>query len=244
MLKGMINQDGECLDFADIPNHPEAWGIGVFPVVCDMAKQALAREKYCDYSATDLCTEVRRYWLEHRHDYYITPNQYADRWIGQVLHAGICVEEQFVTTLAGVSIGGTPDRISGNTVIDYKCTSITTVRKIKKESLQTVKPEWCQQLQIYDWLLERNGRPVDRRLVVTIAKSCFIGVDSHFSVFEVDKTSNTEQFVHDQVRSIQAHAQTPDILLPGCDCLKDDKLTVCQHYCDVRHLCKFDDIEF
>ena len=245
MLKGLIDKQGNWVDFGSIPNtDPQNWGLGMSTIVSNMAKHGMSRQNYCDYSATELSVPPRRYWLEKRYDYWITPTQYADRWIGDCVHFGITDEQPVFAELVidgkKVTLGGTPDLVEGNTVMDYKATSKSTLTKIRKFMIYDVKPEWVEQLNIYRWLLNKNGMTIDKMVDVVILKSCFLGVDTHFHAIEVPEIEDVEGLIKERIRLIQAHERTLDIHLPPCDV----DPTICEFYCDVAGFCTFDDIEF
>lgn len=241
MLKGLIDNEGNWIDFDSISlTSPDNWGVGMYSIVCNIATHAIARKDYCDYSATELSVPVRRYWLEKRYDYWITPNQYADRWIGQTIHLGITDERPVYAELNGVIIGGTPDLVVNSAVVDYKATSVSIVKKIKKHGIEAAKTEWVEQLNVYRWLLNKNDVAIEKMFVVTILKSCFIAIDNHFNIIEVPVIDNIEALIAERIALIQAHKETPDIALPACDV----DSVICENYCDVKEFCTFDDIEF
>ena len=251
MLKGLVDLQGNWIDFEHIESTtPNNWGIGMYTIACDMAKHAMSRQNYCDYSATALSVPVRRYWLERRYDYWIKPFQYADRWIGQAIHASITDERPVLAELCvdgkAVTVGGIPDLVEGNTDIDYKATSKSTLTKIKKNGLESSKPEWVEQLNIYKWLLSQNDLTIDKMVDMVILKSCFLGVDEHFHAIEVPEIEDVEGLIKQRIRLIQEHEKTPDNALPMCMKNEEEEIdnTICQFYCDVKGFCTFDDIEF
>ena len=249
MNKGLVDKEGNWIDFDSIQHTaPSNWGIGMYNIALDMAKHAMKRENYCDYSATQLSVPVRRYWLEHRYDYWITPVQYADRWIGDCIHLGITDERPVCAELDGETIGGTPDLVEGNAIIDYKATSKSTLTKIRRYLIYDVKPEWVEQLNIYKWLMNKNNVAIEKMFDVLILKSCFLGIDEHFHCIEVDELEDVEGLIRERIALIQSHEATPDNALPACKFVptfgtKIVEASICEHYCDVKEFCTFDDID-
>lgn len=114
-----------------------------------------------DFSATTLLKSPRQVWLARRH-YDELEEDCSDRiWalFGQSIHAILergedansLVEEQMVVDIEGVKVAGSCDLFDGETVTDYKTTSVWSV--IYGSSMEA----WEQQLNIYAHLYRKHG---------------------------------------------------------------------------------------
>lgn len=127
------------------------------------------------YSATQLCKPPRILQLERRHKEEIT-NEASDFWnmfIGTAVHGGIfealkknedyLMEQRFIIELGGVKISGSPDcyQKSTCTLFDHK-TMQTSAFGLE------AKPEYEQQLNIYAYILRKNGYDVKKLMINAI----------------------------------------------------------------------------
>lgn len=113
-----------------------------------------------DFSTTELIGSPRIRILMQRHKEEITEDASDLLWrfMGHVVHevlanmdnTHVLVEERFFVTVDGKVISGCPDLYDGSKITDYKFTSKYAVK-------DGVKPEWEPQLNIYNYILERNG---------------------------------------------------------------------------------------
>lgn len=136
--------------------------------------QAIANDPYnageADISVTRLIAPPRKVELERRHADEITEDA-ADRiWslVGQIGHGIIeraasdgIQEHRLFMKRKGWIISGQFDRLKGGGLIDYKFTSVWTVK-------EGVKPEWEQQLNLLRLLSEDNGYPITGLQIVAI----------------------------------------------------------------------------
>jgi len=185
-----------------------------------------------EYSVTQLLRSPRHLWLERRHDDEISVDVTEKIWalfgtmVHQVLEAGegehqfseIYMEQE----VDGVRISGTSDLYDteSKTISDWKVTSVYSVLYGSRTE------EWTQQLNIYAWLMRREGYAVDAIEVVAIlrdwskSKARF---DKEYPDSQVVRVplelwadEDADYFVRSRVRELEAHKESPDNSLPAC----------------------------
>src|SRR5512137_1747044 len=117
-LIGLIDRKGR-----EIPWQEVAKGKGSFedPVPVLMALHQ-DREKYCDFSITELVNDPYIVQLVRRYDYFESCDDLADRILGMAIHALMekhkitegAQERKLTVKIDNVTIGGTPDLIIGD----------------------------------------------------------------------------------------------------------------------------------
>jgi len=84
--------------------------------------------------------------------------------LGSAIHAelakeadGVLIEQRVTKDVFGITLSGQVDRyeIEDKTIADYKVTSVWSI-------LLGLKPEWEKQLNLYKFLLESEGYPVEQ----------------------------------------------------------------------------------
>ena len=127
------------------------------------------------FTATQLCKPPRILQLERRHKHELQ-NDVSDFWnvfVGSSVHGNIysalkddedfMLEKQFFIELDGVKISGSPDcyHKESKTLYDHK-TMQTSAFGLE------AKPDYERQLNIYAYILENNGIPVERLMINAI----------------------------------------------------------------------------
>lgn len=134
---------------------------------------ALRNEKYdrgdAEYSVTQLIAPAWQAKLKREHDYKEDASELIYSLLGRSVHAviesaadssgGVMVERRFYTEIDGTRISGQVDLIEGDTLTDFKVTSIH-----KRE----VSPEWEAQVNIYRYLAFRNCLTINRMQILAI----------------------------------------------------------------------------
>jgi hypothetical protein len=145
----------------------------------DMMVAALSRNEHemgnSNYSITQLIKSPRMLQLSRRHTEEVTRDA-VDMWnsfIGTCVHGGIydkikdnedyIVEKRIEMQVGDKTIGGTPDVVqkSTKTIFDHK-TMQTSAFGLE------VKPDYEAQLNIYAYMLEQQGIPIDNLFINAI----------------------------------------------------------------------------
>jgi len=125
------------------------------------------------YSVTELIGPPQIRCLRERHGDKIEIDPVDRIWLlfGKLLHGKLeaasdgnaLTEEKLVITHDGVTVSGTPDLYDGETIWDYKTTSVYAIREIK--------PEWTTQANLYNYILAKSTGFQTRALkIVAICK--------------------------------------------------------------------------
>jgi len=97
--------------------------------------------------------------------------------LGSAIHAelakeadGVLIEQRITKDLFGITLSGQVDRyeIEDKTIADYKSTSIGSFSR-------GLKPEWEKQLNVYRFLLELEGYPVEKLKIHAILRDWQVG---------------------------------------------------------------------
>jgi hypothetical protein len=141
----------------------------------DPLVQAVSRDPYnagaSDISVTKLISPPRKVALEKQHANELTEDA-ADRLyalLGQIGHLILersgrqgMIEKRFFTTMDGWILSGQVDILMQSaTIIDYKFTSVYTVK-------DGLKPEWEQQINLLAMLALDNGHAINAGQIVAI----------------------------------------------------------------------------
>lgn len=264
MIKGLISPDGQKIDFRDIREHQDLFNVAEFPIIVSIADSQREDDGYLHVS--DLVYPARQYWLKKRHDIYLPADALVDRWIGDCVHQAIARtnigshELKLRMIVDGVEIVGTldykPARIT--MIVDYKTCKEYKAGWIRKQGIEKIAPDWCNQLNMYRMLCERNDLPVESMQVVMILKdyspSRKAKAKSYSAspIVTVDVPTNSfiEDFITSKITKMNQCKDLPDDELPLCpESSGGDKDILCQHYCDCRSACDYalqlnDEIEF
>ncbi len=127
-------------------------------------EQAMKADKYssggADFSITALIKPPRiriltkRFWDQIEEDVservYMLLGNATHYILGMGEHPNAFMEERLHAVMDGVKISGQADMLTGDTLDDYKVTSVWAV-------IKGVKTEWEEQLNGYNWLYSENG---------------------------------------------------------------------------------------
>lgn len=124
-----------------------------------------------DFSVTGLLQppQIARLWDEHEDK--ITSDVSDEVWklLGSGVHAVLeghgdgTVEQRLFSEHDGVKISGAVDLVKDGHVTDYKVTSVYTATK-------SLKSDWESQLNLYAWLLGKNGTETNSLTIVAICR--------------------------------------------------------------------------
>lgn len=124
-----------------------------------------------DFSVTGLLQppQIARLWDEHEDK--ITSDVRDEVWklLGSGVHAVLeghgdgTVEQRLFSEHDGVKISGAVDLVKDGHVTDYKVTSVYTATK-------SLKSDWESQLNLYAWLLGKNGTETNSLTIVAICR--------------------------------------------------------------------------
>ena len=178
------------------------------------------------YSVTTLLKPVREIILSRRH-YNEMEQDIADMtWalFGTAVHKiledyGENTSEVFLTVPIGkYEVSGRIDLIDGDTVIDYKTTSIW---KFKMGDFS----DWEKQTKMYAFLLTAQGTLINHGKIIAILRDHRNGEarkDFEYPhpietiTFDFDDYSDIEYFIRQKLASINEYADKPDDELPAC----------------------------
>ena len=126
-----------------------------------------------DFSVTELIKppQIRRLWKEHDEDISVDVRDEIWKLLGKGVHAAIeqaesegTKEQRFHAKHNDSTISGAIDLIGDDGLItDYKVTSAYSVQKGLKE-------DWERQLNLYAWLLRKNGITANKLQIVAICR--------------------------------------------------------------------------
>jgi hypothetical protein len=141
----------------------------------DVFVRAIEADPYdkgqADFSVTGLLQppQITRLWEENED--LITSDVSEEVWklLGSGVHAVLeghgdgTVEQRLFSEHDGVTISGAVDLVKDGHVTDYKVTSVYTATK-------SLKSDWESQLNLYAWLLGKNGTKVNSLTIVAICR--------------------------------------------------------------------------
>lgn len=181
-------------------------------------------------SATALINSPRYVQLHKRHDSELEEEISDNVWkvFGSAVHlvfedsAVECnmteSEERLVQEVFNIKISGQFDVLHGTSIYDYKTTSVWSV-------IYNDQKKWTQQLNIYKWLSEKNGKPVKDLKVIAIFRDWRRGEAEKspedypqipIKVYDIPVIDDIESFIKERV-----------LLHSSCLYLPDDELPVC-----------------
>lgn len=120
---------------------------------------------------------IKALTLKHWHKLMPLASDFLWSLLGSAVHAelakeaeGVLIEERITTDVFGIKLSGAVDRyeLRTHTIADYKCTSVWSI-------LLGLKPEWEAQLNIYKFLLESQGYPVENLKIHAILRDWQVG---------------------------------------------------------------------
>ena len=124
-----------------------------------------------DFSVTGLLQppQITRLWKEN--EILLTSDVRDEVWklLGSGVHAVLeghgdgTVEQRLFSEHEGVIISGAVDLVKDGHVTDYKVTSVYTATK-------SLKSDWESQLNLYAWLLGKNGTEVNSLTIVAVCR--------------------------------------------------------------------------
>ena len=143
----------------------------------DEIVKAIQNDSYtkdgADFSVTELIKppQIRRLWKEHDEDISVDVRDEIWKLLGKGVHAAIeqaesegTKEQRFHAKHNDSTISGAIDLIGDDGLItDYKVTSAYSVQKGLKE-------DWERQLNLYAWLLRKNGITANKLQIVAICR--------------------------------------------------------------------------
>lgn len=183
-------------------------------------------------SASDLISPLRKSLLEFRHDNEIIEDVSDNIWIlfGNCIHYILgkqdeesIIERRFEAFINDFTVTGKPDNYSPKTktLIDYKVTSTYTLIYSPNG-----KQDWVEQMNVYVWLLRKNGYEVDECKIVAILRDWQereselkldypkVAIQQiHIPIWTKEKQ---EKFIWDKLDQRKIHMSLPDDKLPVC----------------------------
>ena len=122
-------------------------------------------------NVTTLIGSPRIRILKERHDddVIVEASDNVHKMLGTAIHKllseyeGGVKEQRFCADMNGVKVCGTPDLVEDDVLYDYKTSSVWI-------SVFGIRQEWAKQLNVYRWLLHKNGIAVNELKSVLIFK--------------------------------------------------------------------------
>lgn len=180
------------------------------------------------YRVSELTNPPRIVWLTRRHHSEVVEDISDKIWLllGSAVHYVLdkgggrndLVEETLTAAVGGIKIKGSPDLLQGDTLWDYKITSVWSV-VFNPEG----KGEWQAQLNIYKWLYEQSGFGVKNLKICAILrdwqKSKRGGPDYPdipVVVIDISVWDNPKFMIQDKLDALESVKDKPDNELPIC----------------------------
>ena len=180
------------------------------------------------YRVSELTNTPRIVWLTRRHRSEIVEDISDKIWLllGSAVHYVLdkggskndLVEETLTAAVSGITIKGSPDLLQGDTLWDYKVTSVWSVVYDPKG-----KSEWRIQLNIYKWLYEQAGFDVKHLKVCAILRDWQKAKrggpdypDIPVAVIDIPVWDNPMSMIQDRLDALESVKDTPDSELPIC----------------------------
>lgn len=171
-LVGLIDRLGDSVPWADV-----AKGKGDFedpvPVLMALCQD---REKYCDFSVTELKNDPYYVQMTRRYDYFEPMDKLSDRLFGTAFHAllekggviaGHDKESGLELTVKGKKIGGTPDLIVHNplSLWDYKTVTMGKLSMMSSGKTNAAD-EYGEQLNGYRYMYwKKKGKEIKTLMI-------------------------------------------------------------------------------
>lgn len=242
MLVGTICcQDGQPKPFDDCINecrggrceHP-------LPILMSMSRETEKRADV-EYSSSTLSQCPRQFILARRNDYYENPDDYYARWMGTLGHLavessgpyeGVTQEVRYSHTIKvdGVDfeLSGQPDWFHAESGVldDYKYTGYPP---------REPREEHEAQLNVYAWLLENNGLPVETARVIYLhPKSRSTGKRQTTYNVPLWSEDAVERYIVERLRPHAQYQRDGNLIKLGLDPVRDGWKAA---FCPFRHPC-------
>ena len=182
-------------------------------------------------SASGITKSPRIFHLEKRHGSKVDQDASEFIWslIGTLIH-GILekaadyteearAEERLYKEVLGEVFSGQYDLIEGNTLYDYKVTSVWSV-------LKDHKFEWEAQANLNRLLLHEHGTEIDNLEIVCILRDwqkTKAKIDKAYPQTQIKRVKlpvwsleRADNYLIDKITELQSHENTPDNELPTC----------------------------
>ena len=261
MIVGFVDDLGNEVRFEDI--HA---GKGMFryprPVVRALARQYRDTGAHYNFdpskpgvSATELANPIQQTYLLKRHEVFVQPDDSYYAMLGTIMHAVLdqgtegsdteMRERKIVAEIDGYQVGGTIDLVTdlepGLMGHDYKLTSSYKVNKMLTEGVRYAAPDYFWQANIYAWLLlQEYGTAPDRWELCLLCRDH--GSRSRHRKIETVEVELVdpelvERHIKRRIEELQAAADLPDIMLPGCSKSETWFGRRCANYCAAQPFC-------
>lgn len=178
------------------------------------------------YSVTTLLKPVREIILSRRHSEEMEADASDMIWalFGTAVHkvleenGGDVAEQRIEVPVGDFTVSGIIDYQDGDTVIDYKTCSVWKFRMGDVE-------DWRKQLSMYGWLLEQQGKHVDKGKIIAILRDHRKGEarrDPNYPnqvevvEFQFPDYTETQEFIYNKLAEIHLYDKVPDDELPVC----------------------------
>jgi len=207
-----------------------------------------------DITTTTLLDPPQVVALKKRHDKELSEDVIDRLWAlqGQIMHMvlelaapkGTQVENRIGVEVNGWKVTGKYDLIEGDTLYDYKYTTVW--------SYVFGKPEWAEQANVNRWLLHKNGTEINRLILVLMFRDFVeskVGsknypankvVQLEVPLWTLDKA---EEFIKDRVKLHQKAEELADEDLPPCSKTErwwNERKGIfqrCENYCAAKEFC-------
>lgn len=182
-----------------------------------------------DISVTRLIAPPRQVALQKKHDGEIIEDASDRIWslMGQLGHlvlqragGNIVVEKRFFASIGGWTISGQADVINGHTILDYKFTTVWSVK-------DGLKPEWEQQINLLAMLAGLNGVMITEGKIVTIFRDWSLLESKRNSDYPRQQVAvldvpiwSAERIATFAIERIEAHQAAQNGHLPDCTALE------------------------
>jgi hypothetical protein len=188
-----------------------------------------------DYSASTIIAPVQQTILKRRYPEGKEGDviDYVFMMFGSIAHQlleehgsdNAIVEKRFYTKVLGKTISGQVDHLRDNIITDYKT---TTAYKVKYKSYK----DWEAQLNIYAYLAEVNGYPVDSIRIIAIIRdwdaNSYEANYPEAPIVTIDllkwPKDFIEQYIHDKILGLtQAESLSEDAISRLYPCSDEDR---------------------
>ena len=208
------------------------------PILMSMSRETEKRAGV-GYSSSTLSQCPRQFVLMARNDFYEDPNDHYAKWMGTLGHLaveasgpyeGITQEVRYLSTISvdGVDfeLSGQPDWYDEERGIldDYKYTGYPP---------NGPREEHEAQLNVYAWLLENNGLPVETARVIYLhPKSRSTGKRQATYFVPLWTTEAVERYIVEKLRPHAQYQRDGNLVKLGLDPIKDAWKA---QFCPFRH---------
>lgn len=210
------------------------------PILVSMSKESSRRQDVA-YSSSTLSQCPRQFVLMQRNDYHENPDDYYARWMGTLGHLAVESSGPYIGVSQEVryhfpvSVDGLDFELSGQP--DWYDTSLHQVDDYKYTGYPPNAPreEHEAQLNVYAWLLENNGLPVETARVIYLhPKSRSTGKRQTTYHVPLWSTDAVERYIVDKLRPHAGYALDGNLIKLSLDPVKDAWKS---QFCAFRHQC-------